>query len=215
MGIQIKLNEGDVERAVEVRRLAEGKWFALAVKSLGTQVSEKNGNLILKVTYAPLTDPENPDTSTTPLHTDRMTLPIRNIYSTNEAGELLYPYHEPPNTEGLVRRALQAIYGEDEIPSNPRNVDGSLVYKGELIDSSEYEECKKEAASICLAKLVELFNAAANDENPIKDYVVFGLMKHVKPENSDLVFVNFEDIQPELPEEAVLVTDKSEFTHKG
>lgn len=183
----VSFSKGDIVKASQRRVLREG-WYPFTGKSVKKD-STKNGHLTIKLNCAPLTDPEDIESATTPTCAYSMYLPFVNE---EEEG------HKAPNTAGICGSALQAIYGEEEYPSPPRRVDGSLVFKGEEIDRTEEQDAKEEVNDLVFTKLAELWE---DPEELTADYIFFGKVEH----DATGEWANIRTLRETLPDDAELV----------
>lgn len=211
------LNKADVKRATEQKLLTPDQWMAFVVTGGKAEINERKGHYQLRLTCAPLTDQNDPDSKSGPLLYDSISLPNTNEDWTDDEGNP----HTPPDTYGLLASRMFAFYGEksDDNPDGlvraPRKEGATLVYDGEAIDESDREECREEAATAVLNRGIELYTEMVETgECPLEGkYVFFAKIAH--NEYQGKIYQNISDIAAELPENAKLVTDSKLFRHKA
>lgn len=218
MALVPQLNQTDVTKATEQKLLQPQQWMAFVITGGKAQVNERNGNFELQFSFAPLTNPDDPQSKAGPLFHDRTSLPVTNHEFVDEDGE---NSHTAPDTLGLLDRVLTAIYGvksdeiKDGIPAKPKRVANQWTYDGEAIGLEALETAKQEQASAVIQKGIELYTQMAEgDACPVAEYVVYGKIRHNASGNGR-TYQNWDELVPELPPRATLVTDKTSFKFKG
>jgi len=137
-----RYSEEVVKKASERRNLAIGFYKFRCVQALRQPPNEESGNLRGQYTWAPL---KKDGSEGRPTVRDYMTYPLKNDK---------FPGHEEPNTTGLTVPIVQAAFPK-ECPLYPRTDKDTkkLMYKGKVIDKSEEETAREEAAKLSLDKL--------------------------------------------------------------
>ena len=186
----ISFTDDDVARGAARNLLNEG-WYRFKITDSKQQIS-KNNYLMLVNQCAPLKDPDDGDSQTTPTVIDRVVLPWTNP---NVDG------HVPPKTGGLVVNFVRSVVGQDEHPYFPRRnpQSGSMEFKGETFDETEVDAKRKELTKLAYGQLLEWWK----DPSQLIDYVFYGLIQH----NGD--FAQISRIKEELPDNAELVPEGS------
>jgi len=182
----ITFDDSDVERASTRDMLSPG-WYAFVIKDHKKDTTHENHHLRSKFSLAPLKDPTDDNTESTPRAFHSIIYPFKND---SQEG------HAPPNTLGIAASFLRAILGEDDVPYFPRRIDGQLTYRGEPIDKKQEEACRKEATKIQMNALLAI---ATGDDDALVGAVFFGLVVH-KGE-----YANIKVVRGEPPTDAELV----------
>lgn len=176
---KVSMNKDLVSRFAQKRQLPEG-WHCLLITQAVAEVSKAN-HCMITCTIRALGKPGDPDSKVGPSIRHRLVLPIQNEDVSD---------HEPPNTEGMVRKRLQAM-GFD-LPNFPRRDSESkeLVFGSEIIDASEEMEKREET----VLKTLELCEKLYANPEELEGYSFFGYV---------VVEGDFNDIKAfvaELPE---------------
>lgn len=181
-----------VLRAAAKRKLPLG-WYRFLITEAKSVVSEKTNHLMTQIICAPLKDPDDANSKTSPTVRNNIVWPFANPEVEG---------HEPPNTGAMLPRTLQAILGPDVIPDMPvRGKDKVLRYRGEEIENSKEDEKRQEVITLTLDKGVEIHDAPETLLNEtfygkVKhdgDFAVIERMAFTLPDNAELV-----DIEAEL-----------------
>lgn len=224
------MNAQDVAKAGAPKLLAENIWVALKVSGLSVECDDGEGgtgNYRMVFRFSPLKDPTDAASATTPLVYDRVTLPFTNNEWTNDDGS----QHKAPDTWAIIRQRMVAIFGEYDAESNPDGLvmlpkRGAAGYHFKapagvwgdepvdgLIDDDKYNEAKQAALTAAFQKTLDLYTAVASGDNPVKDFVFFGKVRHSDGKGGR-TYQNFVAMEPAQPDNAVIVTDPEEFRHK-
>ncbi len=188
----IDLTDDVVAKFSKRRRLREKQWFAFQIQPGVEKTASGKGHLMLVMQCAPMTDPEDGSSTTTPMVRNNLCLPFFNPLFTSEDGKA----HEVPDTAGLCLGFVRAIIGP-EIPKYPfrdKKLGNRWVFNGEQIADEEVDEKKKEVNSM----VAEILRRWWKDPTDLEGHRFYGLTKH----EGD--FCSIDRVAYELPPDATL-----------
>lgn len=186
----ISYTKDDLARDVARKTYRPG-WYAVVATSTITGTA-KTGSLRLEQDYIPLKDANDTDSRSNVKVKNFAALPFK-----NPAAE-----HAVPRTTGIMHGMLRAFGGDigKGIPDYPRKVEGTITFKGEVIDRSEYNAACEEVVTAVRDRLVEIW------ANPsmMNGYVVYAFVDL----DDKGEFNRIKTLRNELPEgESVVAPD--------
>lgn len=181
----ISYTDDEIAKASSRPTLNPG-WYRFLIRNAENTVSENKGHIMTNITLAPLTDPDDAATFSSPTIRHNIVWPFKNPE---------YDGHKAPNTTGICHNFLRAVL-PDEIHDYPRKVDRVLTYKGEAIPSDEEASCRMEVTR----SVFEYGKKVLGDPEVLNDNVVYAEVY----QNGE--YLNARNFRAELPEEAVLVS---------
>jgi len=182
----LSFSDEDVANATKRDQLADG-WYGFVISNPKRAVS-KNGAFQISMQCIPLKDIDDADSRATPTIYNNLTLPKANKEIVG---------HKAPNTFGICQQFLRAL--DPQHPGFPRKIDGALMYRGETIELGQVADARKEATTVTLTKLGELWENPESLENEF-------FFAQVKTSGE---YTNVKSITSELPNGVELVSPGS------
>jgi len=159
----ISFTAEDNKRMAKRDKLREG-WYMFIIRDHRKGTTLK-GHLKSVFQCAPLKDPLDESTATTPKAGYTLIYPVLNP---NKEG------HEIPKTHGYANAFVEAIFTEG-LPGFPRRIEGKLIWKGEEIDVSEEENARQVAQAAISEKLTTIWN---DEMDEMLNHVFYGQVEH-------------------------------------
>ena len=161
-----KFNSNDVARFVANRKPAPGFHAILCVKAQRFESKkEGNDNVMARVYWKMLKDPEDANSTVGQLFSEWLTFPLEN--------EEVEGHTAPSYAMEMTCQTLSGIF--DDIYAYPRKdpTTGQLVYKGEYVDKADEMKCRLEAAKVCGQKCEDLYGKIGEGLHAFADKVCF------------------------------------------
>jgi hypothetical protein len=154
----IGFDKSNIGELTATQKPAKG-YHALLVIAAERHQSEKNDNIMGKLTMKILTDPEDGNSVKGMPISTWLTFPVKNLDVEGHKVENWMPR--------MACDAMSAFF-PGEVFAFPRaeRGTGKLLYKGEYIDREDERECRKEALLSCVAKTQEVWGEEGENLGP-------------------------------------------------